>query len=119
MRTEGDWEGWTTFFLECVTDAADDGVRIAQAIHALIGRDRGRVVGHERATVAAVRLLDRLPFTPVVTVPGATKLLGVTAPPTRKAIELLEQIGVLRETTGKQRDRVYAYHDYLELLTES
>jgi hypothetical protein len=26
---------------------------------------------------------------------------------------------VLHETTGKQRDRVYAYHAYLELLTES
>lgn len=119
VRTEGDWEGWTGFFLECVTDAADDGVRIAQAVHSLIGHDRGRVVGHARATVAAIQLLDSLPSNPVVTVPRASSLLGMTAPPARKAIELLEEIGVLRETTGKQRDRVYAYHAYLDLLTES
>ncbi len=78
-----------------------------------------RIAREQRATIAAIRLLDLLPSTPVVTVPCASELLGLTAPPARKAIELLEQIGVLRETSGKQRDRVYAYHDYLELLTES
>lgn len=119
VRTDGDWEGWTAFFLECVTEAADDGVRIARAIHTLIGNDRERVLGHARATVAAIQLLDRLPSNPVLTVPRASGLLGVTAPPARKAIELLTDLGVLRETTGKQRDRVYAYHAYLELLTES
>ncbi|MCX7413015.1 MAG: Fic family protein [Planctomycetia bacterium] len=119
VRTEGDWEGWTSFFLECVAAAADDGVAIARAIHALVARDRNRIVQHPRATVAAIQLLDHLPSTPVLTVPRARGLLGITAPPARKAIELLESLGVLRETTGKQRDRVYAYHAYLELLTES
>lgn len=119
VRTEGDWEGWTAFFLECVAEAAGDGVRIAQAIHELIGRDRNRVVRHKRATLVAVQLLDLLPSNPVLTVPRASELLGITAPPARKAIELLEDLEVLRETTGKQRDRVYAYHAYLDLLTES
>lgn len=119
VRTEGDWEGWTSFFLECVATSADDGVTVARAIHALVARDRSRVVGHPRATVAAIQLLERLPTTPVLTAPRATGLLGITAPTARKAIELLEALGVLRETTGKQRDRVYAYHEYLDLLTES
>ncbi|MFM8706824.1 MAG: hypothetical protein ACKOHK_01680, partial [Planctomycetia bacterium] len=65
-----------------------------------------------------VQLLDRLPSNPVVTVPRVSSLLGITAPPARKAVELLESLGVLHETTGKQRDRVYAYHAYLDLLTE-
>lgn len=117
VRDVGDWEGWTAFFLECVRDAADDGVRVAQALHALLGRDRERIVGHERSTVAAVRLLDALPRSPIMTVPRASKVLGLTAPLARKAIELLESLDVLRETTGKQRDRVYAYHDYLRILT--
>ncbi len=119
VRTDGDWEGWTAFFLDCVKDAADDGARIAQAIHALMGRDRARVVHHERATITVVKLLDLLPANPVLTVPRASELLGITAPPARKAIDLLEELGVLHETTGKQRDRAYAYHDYLELLTDS
>lgn len=82
------------------------------------GTDRQRLATHDRATVAAIRLLDHLPANPMVTVPRASRLLGTTAPPARKAIDLLEHLGVLRETTGKQRDRVYAYHAYLDLLTE-
>ena len=117
VRSEGDWEGWTTFFLECVRQAAADGVRVAQELHARVGDDRSRVIAHSRSTVAAVQLLEHLPSKPVVTVPKASKLLGLTAPPTRKAIELLEFLGVLREITGKRRNRAYAYQEYLEILT--
>ncbi len=116
IRTEGDWESWTRFFLDCVRDAADDGVRVAQALNAVVGRDRDRVVNHDGTTVAAVRLLERLPSHPIVDVPRAAALLGLTPPPARKAIELLEQTGVLNEITGRRRGRVYAYHAYLETL---
>ncbi len=117
VRSEGDWEGWNRFFLECVRQAAADGVRVAQELHARVGDDRSRVIAHSRSTVAALQLLERLPSKPVVTVPKASNLLGLTAPPTRKAIELLEFLGILREITGKRRNRAYAYHQYLEILT--
>ncbi|NBV63312.1 MAG: Fic family protein [Planctomycetes bacterium] len=117
VRTDGDWEGWTRFYLSCVEQAAEDGVSVAQRIHALTSKDRGRLMSHRSATVAAIQLLDLLPSNPMVTVPKATRLLGGTAPTARKAVELLEGIGVLRETSGRKRDRVYAYHAYLQALT--
>lgn len=117
VRTDGDWEGWTAFFLDCVREAADDGVRVAQALHAVLGRDRARLISHDRATVAAIQLLDRLPRHPVLTVPHTAEVLGLTTPPARKAIELLESLKVLCETTGRKRNRIYAYHEYLQILT--
>lgn len=117
VRSEGDWEGWTEFFLDCVNEAAGDGIRVAQSLNALIARDREKIVKHERSTVAAIQLLEHLPSHPIITNAIATKLLGLTAPPTRKAIDLLESAGILRETTGQKRDRVYAYQDYLHVLT--
>ena len=116
VRSAGDWEGWTAFFLECVHVAADDGVRVARNIHALVGRHRNGILAHDRSTVAAIRLLERLPANPVVTVARASELLGLTAPAVRKAIELLEELDVLREVTGRQRGRAWACHDYLEAL---
>lgn len=68
--------------------------------------------------MAAIQLIDRLPSTPVVTVPTVAGLLAVSAPTARKAVEILEAAGILRETSGKQRDRVYAYEGYLGILTE-
>ena len=117
VRTAGDWEGWTRFYLECVRQAAEDGVRAAQRLFALVDRHRHRIVIHARSTVAAIRLLDHLPSAPVVNVPRAAKLLGLSPPPARKAVELLERLGVLREITGARRGRVYAYHEYLQILT--
>jgi Fic family protein len=117
VRTDGDWEGWTRFYLSCVEQAAEDGVSVAQRIHALTSKDRDRLMSHRSATVAAIQLLDLLPSNPMVTVPKATRLLGGTAPTARKAVELLKGIGVLRETSGRKRDRIYAYHAYLQALT--
>ncbi|MDE2998157.1 MAG: Fic family protein [Gemmatimonadota bacterium] len=117
VRDEGDWEGWTTYFLGCVRDAAEDGVRVAEALHSVVARDRRRLLASEHATVAAVRLLDLLPSHPVVNVAMVGELLELTPPPARKAIELLETLNVLGEITGRQRGRFYAYHEYLDILT--
>lgn len=117
VRDSGDWEGWTKFYLECVREAADDGVRAAERLFALLGKDRARLIAHDGVTLPAVRLLDRLPSNPVVTLPLAIELLGVSKPTVIKAIEALEETGILKETSGKRRDRVYAYQKYLDVLT--
>ena len=117
VRTDGDWEGWTAFFLECVNEAASDGVDVAQRLFATIGKDRQSVFDHPSVTVSAIRLFDQLPDHPVVTLPGVIELLKTTKPTASKAIKTLQAAGVLRETTGKQRNRVYAYHNYLHILT--
>ena len=118
VRTDGDWEGWVSFFLECVREAADDGVAVAQRLFTLINTDRNAVANHASATVSAIRLFDQLPKNPIVTLSRVTKLLDTTKPTALKAIRALQDAGVLRETTGKQRDRVYAYGKYLQVLTK-
>ncbi len=117
VRTDGDWEGWVSFYLECVREAADDGIDTAQRLFALLSKDRRQLTGHAQATVASIQLLDMLPEHPIVTVPRAGTMLKTSAPTSRKAIDILAELGILRETTGKQRDRVFAYHKYLQILT--
>lgn len=117
VRNGGDWEGWTAFYLDCVREAADDGVRVAEQIFSLLAKDRSRLIARDNVTVPAVRLLDLLPSRPVVTLPLATALLRVSTPTAIKAIAVLVELGILRETSGKRRDRVYAYQKYVDLLT--
>jgi len=66
----------------------------------------------------AVRLFESLPDHPMITLPSAAKLIDASSPTAGKAIELLCRMNILREVTGKQRDRVYAYQDYLDVLAE-
>ena len=118
VRSDGDWEGWTSFFLECVSEAADDGVTAAQRLFAQISKDRAALMDDRDATVSAVRLFELLPANPVLSVARVIKLLEVSKPTVIHAVQTLQSVGILRETTGKQRDRVYAYHDYLQVLTQ-
>ncbi len=117
VRTEGDWEGWTDFFLACVAEAADDAVSTAQKLFAITSADRIKVSGNRRATVAAIHLAELLPANPVITLPRVIKLMKVSKPTAASTIRLLVDAGILRETTGKRRDRIYTYHRYLQQLT--
>ena len=118
VRTEGDWEGWTSFFLECVRESAEDGINTAHRVFELLGKDRHIVTNHKAATIPSVRLFDLLPESPMVTLPIAMELLEISKPTAAKAIDALCQAGVLHEITGKRRDRVYAYRAYLSVLAE-
>ena len=118
VRTGGDWEGWTAFFLECVRESADDGVDTARRLFSLVGADRRKVSEHEATTVTAVRLFDLLPNHPMVMLPNAMDLLQTSQPTAGKAIDALCRAGVLREITGRRRDRVYAYQAYLDILAK-
>ena len=118
VRTRGDWEGWTEFYLKCISESAEDGVGAARRLFDLVGRDRHTLTEHRAATVTAIRLLDLLPEHPIVTLPLVIQLLKTTKPTAGKAIDALCDTGVLHETTGRQRDRVYAYSAYLKVLAE-
>jgi Fic family protein len=116
VRSSGDWEAWIGFFLEGVASIADEAVIAAREVFALVAEDRQRLVAAPGASVMAIRLMDRLPIHPVVTIPTVVKLLKTTKPTAGKAVDLLESLGVLTETSGKQRDRTFVYAKYLEKL---
>jgi Fic family protein len=59
---------------------------------------------------------ELLPRHPVVTVASVMKLVEASKPTATRAIGMLVDAGVLVETTGRRRDRSFAYQGYLDLL---
>lgn len=116
VRTRGDWEGWTDFFLEGVATVAGEAIATARDVFAIVTTDRRRVLDASGASVTAARLLEQLPVHPIVTIPGVVRLLRTTKPTAGKAVQLLEKLGVLVETSGKRRDRTFGYERYLDRL---
>jgi hypothetical protein len=53
---------------------------------------------------------------PIVTTASVGRLLDTSKPTSLRAITCLAEIGILAETTGKKRDRNFAYQAYLEKL---
>lgn len=118
VRTEGDWEGWLRFFLEGVDTIATEGVASARELFMLVSADRARLLARRDASIHALRLFELLPKGPILSAARVAKQLEVTAPTAHRAIEALVKSKVLVETTGKKRDRSFAYHAYLERLRE-
>lgn len=116
VRTEGDWEGWTDFFLDGVATIADEAVSSARDLFGVVTADRARVLAQDTTSVSAARLFELLPNHPIVTVAAAMKLIDTSKPTATRAIETLVAAGVLVETTGKKRDRSFAYQAYVDRL---
>jgi Fic family protein len=117
VRTDGDWEGWLDFFLDGVATIGEETVTAAGELFITIAADRKRVLSESAASVVAMRLFEALPVEPIVTVASVMRALKTTKPTAGRAIEALTAAGVLVETTGRRRDRSYAYQKYIDLLT--
>jgi len=116
VRTEGDWEGWLAYFLEGVAVVADEAVTLIGALFALVARDRPRYLQSPRATVVGARLFEELPRHPVVTIKSVTGICATTKPTATKAVDSLCEAGILAETSGRRRDRMFSYGAYMDLL---
>ena len=55
---------------------------------------------------------------PLLTVRRICERTGLSFPAANKAVERLERFGIVREITGRRRDRVYAYDQYVAILNE-
>ena len=118
VRTDGDWEGWLEFFLDGVAAIAAEAVDSARKLFALVAADRERVLAHPGSSVFSMRLFERLPRLPIVTIASVMKLLDTTKPTAGRTVDALVDAGVLVETTGRKRDRAWAYQRYLDGLRE-
>ena len=116
VRTEGDWEGWVTFFLEGVAQAAQDAERSIVAIATLLGADRRRLLASPKAGPASYRLFEMLPMMPRFNIDQVRQKLGTTFPTANAAVKVLEDLALVTEQTGQKKNRSYRYDAYIGLL---
>lgn len=116
VRTLGDWEGWIRFFMEGVATTADEGVAAARSILDLFAEHRRSIGGLGRASGTGLRVHELLQRKPVVSIADVASALDVSAPTAASALKRLQEIGIAREITGRQRDRLFVYEPYVRLL---
>jgi DNA-binding IclR family transcriptional regulator len=71
-----------------------------------------------RAAANALRVFDALRDRPLATLNDLTERTGASYPTVARAVEALENLGIVREITGRKRERVFAYMRYLDILNE-
>lgn len=116
VREHGAWEAWMEYFLTGVRDTAAQAVDTAREIMALFDEDRGTIQKLGRSAASAFRVHDLMQRRPLVTIQAASKELELSLPTVGKSLAHLVDLSIVREVTGKQRRRAFAYRKYLDVL---
>jgi len=80
--------------------------------------DRFPTAGRRSSSGSALRVFQICCRRPLLTQKEAVRQTGLTFPAVAKGMAALERLGIVRETTGKQRNRIFAYDRYLGILSE-
>ena len=118
VRAKGDWESWLHFFLTGVKETADQASSAARRIVALFEVHQRKIDTLGRPAASAQRVFQYMQRHPIVSITIAAKKIGVSAPTVAKSLEHMRQLGMLRETTGRERHRLFVYVAYLKILNE-
>lgn len=116
VRTSGDWPAWLEFFLNGIEQVARAATRTASSLNQRVNDDRIALLSSNLVTVSAIQLFELLPNHPVVSMPLVTQLLETSKPTAGKAIDALQQVGILSEVGRRKRDRLYSYSKYIDIL---
>jgi len=117
VRSRGEWEGWLSFFADGVSESARGAVLTAQRLSAIASEDRERARTMGRGPML-LELLRCMQERPISTVTQLASRAGVTFATATKGLRALQEGGIVREITGRQRNRVFSYERYLQILGE-
>jgi Fic family protein len=119
VRDSGQWENWLKFFLKGVGEVAEEATATARKIVQLREQHRRLVTDNfGRSTSRALTLLEHLYRQPVVSVAGICDVCEITFQGASDIAKHFSSLGILKETTGQRRHRLFAYNRYLGLLGE-
>jgi Fic family protein len=112
----GAWQDWLEYFLLGIARTSEDALNRATRINDLLAEWRTKLSGH--STNTPLRVLDLLAANPFHTVTGSAHQLKLAFTTVQRAIERLEEYGILRRVSDAKRDRVFCAQALLEILEE-
>ena len=117
VREQGSWEDWLEFFLDGIIETSSQASEATQEILNLFEADRKRIDSLGRSAASVFRVYQLLQQKPLIKIPDAARKLGISVPTVTKSIQHLENLGIVREFTGRQYNRQFIYSEYMNILS--
>lgn len=109
-----DLEGWLRFFLEGVSTTARKATETAGKVLALRENDMLAASSLGAVSENAVKLLNHLYGSPYVRIKDVEAIVGLTNPNAIALIGKMSKLGILSEITGRKRNKIFAYKQYID-----
>lgn len=117
VSQEGNWDAWLKYFIRAIAEQSKIAEETGYKILNLQKEYRLRLQ-KESATTPVFQLLDMLFLNPYVSLSGASEYLKITWPTAKSAVERLVKLGMLREVSGRKRNRIYCFEELLNILAK-
>ncbi len=116
VRTQNDIGHWLKFFLVGVAQTAEQSKRTFEGIIRLRSECEQKAMLMGKRARKALKLLTSLYSQPIVSASAIAALLDITSQSANALARAFEDAGILLETTGYKRNRLFAFKDYIELF---
>lgn len=116
VRENGSYEQWVRFFISAIHESANDAIETIDKLFALHDKNIAliREVGRSRKTV--MKVFHYLEEYPIIDMQKTATSLSLSFNAVSGAIGKLCDMKILRQTGIAQRNRTFAYTDYLDIL---
>lgn len=116
VRSHNDLTQWLKFFLVGIEQTATNAIDTLQKIIALRESAEAKLLSLGKKVNSAKILLNGLYSEPIIDAGGVSALTSLTPAPTNRLISDFIRLGILTESTGYKRNRIYIFKAYMQLF---
>jgi len=116
FHEKDDIEGWLKFFLEGVAITAEEAVETSKKILKLREKDSEKIFSLGRSAKKAKLVFNFLFHSPLITIKDVERITGLKNPNALVLINKLVKSEILKEITGRKRNKIFAYQQYIKLF---
>ncbi len=119
VRTQGDFEGWLSYYLKAIRDSALDAHRRAKEIESLEMNLKNIILNDaafSKIREIAIHALSALFAQPITSVSEMSKTLDKVYNTSNHILKTFIKHGFVSETILHKRNKIYRFDPYLKLL---
>lgn len=117
VRTKNDMSQWIKYFLEGVSQTAENSTQTLKKIIELkTDLEKNKLLSLGKRTKTANEFLYFLFHSPVITSTALQKEMKITAKTANSLIDAFIGLNILKERTGYSRNRIFVFDKYVELF---
>ena len=116
VRNKDNYEQWIKFFLNAIKESADESVDTIKKLSELHDANIKKIDAMGRAAKNARAVFDYLEQNPIIDIGKTAEELNLAFSTVSLAVNRLVDAGILVQTNNANRNRVFAYEDYLTIL---
>lgn len=113
----GDFNPWVEFFSEAVRVQASDGVLTIRELLA-VRAEMVQLLRSEGVRGSALEVVENLIGYPIIDVSTIREMIGRSFEAANQAVARLVQFGILREVTGRRKNRLFACDRVLRITSQ-